>query len=113
MKKGLVVFPVLVAAMILSGCAGTSAQSALSKADKDKAYLKVFRDEYPNAASTDSQLLQLAAASCDAFDKGASQADIINVIREKGRSAGVEIGYAVGVAVPIYCPEYQSKIKGG
>lgn len=112
MKKGLAIFPVVIAAMLLSGCASEAGQATLSKAEKDKIYLKTFKEEYPNSTSTDSQLLELAAASCDAFDKGASQADIVKVIRSKGGSAGVMIGYAVGVAVPIYCPEYQSKIKG-
>lgn len=108
MNKGLV-FPVLIAATILSGC--SEGQATLSKAEKDKIYIETVRDEYPKSASSDSILLQLAEASCSAFDSGASQSDIVNVIRSNGRNAGVEIGFAVGVAVPIYCPEHNAKIK--
>lgn len=107
MNKGLV-FPVLIAATILSGCSG--GQATLSKAEKDKIYIETVRDEYPNLVGSDSKLLQLAEASCAAFDSGASQSDVINVIRSNGGSVGVELGFAVGVAVPIYCPEHHAKI---
>lgn len=108
MNKALI-FPVVIAATILSGCAG--GQATLSKAEKDKMYIETVRDEYPKLAGSDSLLLTLAEASCSAFDSGASQSDVVNVIRSSGGNAGVEIGFAVGVAVPLYCPEHQAKIK--
>ena len=108
MNKGLM-FPVVIAATILSGCAG--GQSALSKAEKDKMYIETVRDEYPKLVGSDSLLLKLAEASCSAFDSGASQSDVVNVIRSSGGNVGVEIGFAVGAAVPLYCPEHQDKTR--
>jgi hypothetical protein len=109
MDKGFV-FLGVIAAMLLSGCSG--GQATLSKAEKDKIYLETVRDEYPKSAAVkdDRLMLQLAEASCSAFDSGASKADIIDSIRAHGGNAGVEIGYAVGVAVPIYCPEHDAKL---
>lgn len=108
MNRGLI-FPVVIAAVLLSGCSG--GQAALSKAEKDKTYIETVRDKYPSSVVSDSLLLQLAEATCGAFDSGASQSDVVNVIRSSGRDSGVEIGFAVGAAVPIYCPQHLDKIN--
>lgn len=108
MNRGLI-FPAVIAAVILSGCSGGQ-QASLSKPEKDKLYIETVRDKYPKLVTTDKMLLELAAATCSAFDSGASKSDVINVILLKGRTVKEEMGFAVGAAVPIYCPEHQSKI---
>lgn len=106
---------VTITMLMISACSGGQQQATLSKAEKDKIYIETVRDKYPTSAATgsDSLLLQLADGSCSAFESGASKADIVDIIRSKGSKAGEEIGFAVGVAVSIYCPEYSSQLKNG
>lgn len=90
-----------------------TAEPTATPQTEDEAFLSVIREQRPTLDGiSDSQLLELAGASCDAFDAGASVEQVFDAILASSDNADTQEGMAftVGAAVGIYCPEYTDLI---
>lgn len=101
MKK-LTAIVALAGALLLSACAAP--EPAI---DQDAIYLKLVHDGTSNKAS-DTDLVDMAKASCERLKDGDTMKDLQNTIAstDYAQATKVELAKIVGFGIGVYCPEF-------
>ena len=113
------------AALALAGCgdAGTtaappvtsSAAATSTPASDREAADAVFTDfvtaEGLTSHGSAEDLIALALAVCDAYDRGVAVADVVASLEASGFT-GYEAGQVNGAATATYCPEHEDAASG-
>ena len=87
------------------------AQSSLS--DKETLYLESVASEFPNVVNSLGKnfVLNFGYSSCEDIDKGMTLDDLFNMTKSSGADPGA-VGYMVGEAIRIFCPDNQWFLDG-
>lgn len=101
----------------LTGCGGigntaneTSNATQNAPVDKEALFLQVVHENAPASNSvTDSKLIELAHAYCDALDAGVTVEDIALSAYQSGVPSKLA-GAVLGAGVVAYCPEHEHLI---
>jgi hypothetical protein len=115
----------LAAAAVLAGCgdeggaapaATTTAAPTTSAPPSDReAADAVFTDFVTDQGLTShgsvEDLIALALAVCDAYDRGVAVADVVASLEDSGFT-GYEAGQVIGAATATYCPEHEDAASG-
>lgn len=75
------------------------------------AYVSAMREYFPRASR--SELISLGKTACDVLDEAGSVSMAFADIATDPSWRGMEesAGYTIGVAVPVFCPEYLPELK--
>ena len=115
----------LLAALVTAGCgdAGTPAAppsaptaAATSAPLSDRAAADAVFTDFVTAEGLTSHgsaedLISLALAVCDAYDRGVAVADVVASLEASGFT-GYEAGQVNGAATATYCPEHEDAASG-
>lgn len=89
----------------------TTKAPAITKAPAktmDDLFLETIHEEGIFVNLTD-QAIELAEATCDTFDAGASLRQVLNVAKENMPSG--DAAFFIGASIGAYCPEYKYMIN--
>ena len=95
-----------------SATPSTTTTKTATQQDKVDALVRVMQSKYPG--SSRSQILDVAQTACDTLDEyGSVSSTFINIIADDSIDADMagDMSYAIGVAVPVLCPEYQAELE--
>jgi uncharacterized protein DUF732 len=115
----------LAAAAALTGCGDeggtapaattTSAATTSTPPSDREAADAVFTDFVTDQGLTShgsvEDLIALALAVCDAYDRGVAVTDVVASLEDSG-FAGYEAGQVIGAATATYCPEHEDAASG-
>lgn len=74
----------------------------------DSQFADLVRESYPNSTSSDKQIVDLAKAACNAFERGATKQKVIEVIVGTASTTAEveEFGFIIGAGEVVYCPNH-------
>ena len=120
---------VVVAGLILAGCAGSDSTSASSESPTTTitrrqttttisqsvlidAYVLAMRDWF-GPSLTRSTAIELGQTMCDTIDDYGTVAATVDGVIASGEFRGMEgdVGYVMGTAIPVFCPEYEAEAR--
>lgn len=90
----------------------TTIPKIITQQDKVDALVEVMQDKYPGASR--KQVLETAQMACDAVDEsGSIAATFVGIMEDNSIDAELagDMSYAIGVAVPVLCPEYLAELE--
>jgi Protein of unknown function (DUF732) len=117
---------VCLVAAVLTGCGGgdatgdtaptaaagtTTGAPASDREAADAAFTRFVTDQGLTSHGSVDDLIALALAVCDAYDRGVPVADVIASLEGNGFSA-YEAGQVNGAATATYCPEHEDAASG-
>jgi len=76
-----------------------------------EAFVLAMKDWFPNMTRSDA--IELGVTMCDTIDIYGNVSDTVDAIIASGRFRGMEgdIGYVMGVSIPVYCPQYEAEAQ--
>lgn len=120
---------VVVAGLILAGCAGSDSTSTSSESPTTTvarrqttttisqsvmidAYVMAMRDWF-GSSLTRSTAIELGQTMCDTIDDYGTVAATVDGVIASGEFRGMEgdVGYVMGTAIPVFCPEYEAEAR--
>lgn len=88
----------------------TTTEYVMTQADKDLLFIETLTASYPQYVQTmgKAKLIELAKAVCANLDTGLTFDEFAQNIHDAGLdNFAAEIGFTIGVGIPVYCPENQ------
>jgi hypothetical protein len=101
----------LAAALVAGACSGATGGNSAA----DQAFVAAVHLGAPDISSfrSNTQLIRLGHATCDAFKSGASYqqiADRMGLLEGRNPLPSQDLGVVVSSAVDSYCPQFRSQV---
>ena len=80
----------------------------------DGMFMKLLRDNTTSFANfTDAEVVDLIQSSCDAFDRGVTAGQVLQVLIDNSRTTtqARDLGFMLAAGVQNYCPEYIGELE--
>lgn len=80
---------------------------------KERAFVVIVKDEFPELATKDDrELIALGRSYCTFFDQGGDLTGLDEVVERSGMTEDVA-GFIVGSAMVSFCPEHDGILRNG
>jgi hypothetical protein len=112
--RNIIIATTIVASALLGACGSPSTSETkqpVSQDSKVNALVSVLGAKYPGASK--SKLIDIAQQACTVIDQaGGVAAAVATVVADDSidSATGSDIAYIMGVAVPVYCPQYKPEL---